>query len=31
MLLMGIPLVLFFEGNIVFARLVERRRRIRPA
>lgn len=28
MTVMGLPLVLFFEGNILFARLVERRRRI---
>jgi sec-independent protein translocase protein TatC len=27
MLVMALPLVLFFEGNIIFARLVERRRR----
>jgi sec-independent protein translocase protein TatC len=26
MLVMGVPLVLFFEGNILFARLLERRR-----
>jgi sec-independent protein translocase protein TatC len=31
MLLMGGPLVLFFEGNILFARLLERRRGVHPA